>query len=142
VAALDCAAFPHYFRVMHKWKLVMTPPAEAPGPTGTSPMAAEIFTTLDWSEPPKDMSKPLQALWWLKKGEFRIGMEWERAHVIVQSMEGVQAFDWVHALMHWIEADLANADYWYRRAGKRRATASVSTEWEHMAAALSEVTKH
>lgn len=105
-------------------------------------MAVDIFTTLDWSEPPKDMSKPLQALWWLKKGELRVGAEWERAHHIVQSMEGVQAFDWVHALMHWIEADMGNADYWYRRAGKRRATASVSAEWEHIAAALSEVTRH
>ena len=105
-------------------------------------MAVDIFTTLDWSEPPKDMSKPLQALWWLKKGSFRVGDEWEQAHVIVQAMEGVQAFDWVHALMHWIEADMGNADYWYRRAGKKRATASVASEWEHIAAALSEVTKH
>ena len=105
-------------------------------------MAIDIFTTLDWSEPPKDMGKPLQALWWLKKGELRVGPEWEKAHAIVQSMEGVQAFDWIHALMHWIEADMGNADYWYRRAGKRRATASVSQEWEHIAAVLSEVTKH
>jgi hypothetical protein len=105
-------------------------------------MGSDIFSTLDWSEPPKDMSKPLQALWWLKKGSLRVGPEWEQAHNIVQSMEGVQAFDWVHALMHWIEADMGNADYWYRRAGKRRATASVSSEWEHIAAALSDVTKH
>ena len=87
-------------------------------------MAADIFTSLDWSEPPKDMGKALQALWWLKKGNLRVGP------------------DWVHALLHWIEADMGNADYWYRRAGKRRATASVANEWEHMAAALSEVTKH
>ena len=33
-------------------------------------------------------------------------------------MEGVAEFDWVHALLHWIEADMGNADYWYRRAGK------------------------
>ena len=90
----------------------------------------------------RSSSKPLQALWWLKKGGLRVGPEWEQAHVIVQAMEGVQAFDWVHALMHWIEADMGNADYWYRRAGKRRATASVSSEWEHIAAALSEVTRH
>jgi hypothetical protein len=135
-------AVPHYLRGMHKLKLVVAPPLATPGPTGTSPMTVDIFTSLDWSEPPKDMSKPLQALWWIKKGGLRVGPEWEQAHNIVQSMEGVQAFDWVHALMHWIEADMGNADYWYRRAGKRRATASVSAEWEHIAAALSDVTRH
>ena len=105
-------------------------------------MAVDIFTSLDWSEPPKDLSMPLQALWWLKKGEFRVGPEWEKAHNIVQAMEGVQAFDWVHALMHWIEADMGNADYWYRRAGRKRATASVAAEWEHIARELSGVTQH
>ena len=142
MVALDCAAVPHYLRPMHKLKLVVTRPVAASGPTGILPMAIDIFTTIDWSEPPKDMGMPLQALWWLKKGELRVGPEWEKAHTIVQAMEGVPAFDWVHALMHWIEADMGNADYWYRRAGKRRATTSVSAEWEHIAAALSEVTKH
>ena len=52
------------------------------------------------------MSKPLQALWWLRKGEFRVGPEWEEAHRIVQAMEGTAEFDWVHALLHWIEADM------------------------------------
>jgi hypothetical protein len=103
---------------------------------------ADVFTTLDWSAPPKDMSKPLQALWWIKKGELKVGPEWEEAHVIVQAMEGTFEFDWVHALLHWIEADMGNADYWYRRAGRKRATASVSAEWEHIARELSGVTQH
>ena len=103
---------------------------------------ADVFTTLDWSAPPKDMSKPLQALWWMKKGELRVGPEWEEAHRIVQAMEGTFEFDWVHALLHWIEADMGNADYWYRRAGRKRATASVSSEWEHIARELSGVTQH
>jgi hypothetical protein len=127
---------------MHKLKLVETGPQAESGPTKVPVMAADIFSTLDWSEPPKDMSKPLQALWWLKKGGFRVGDEWHHAHFIVQTMEGVPAFDWVHALMHWIEADMGGADYWYRRAGKKRATASVSAEWEYIAVALSEITKH
>ncbi len=71
-----------------------------------------------------------------------MGPEWEQAHRIVQQMEGVQAFDWVHALLHWIEADMGNADYWYRRAGKRRSAPSVSQEWEHMALSLSDTVKH
>jgi hypothetical protein len=105
-------------------------------------MADDIFSSLDWSQPPKDMTKPLQALWWIKKGQLRVGPEWDQAHAIVQSMEGVTEFDWVHALLHWIEADMGNADYWYRRAGKKRATASVSAEWQHIAATLSGVTRH
>jgi hypothetical protein len=105
-------------------------------------MGQDVFSTLDWSAPPKDMSKPLQAMWWLKKGALRVGTEWEQAHAIVQSMEGVMEFDWVHALMHWIEADMGNADYWYRRAGKKRAMPNVAAEWEHIARELSGMSRH
>lgn len=100
----------------------------------------DVFTTLDWSEPPKTLSQPQKALWWLKKGGLRVGPEWERAHLILAAGEGVQAFDWIHALAHWIEADMGNADYWYRRAGKKRAAPSVAAEWEHIAKALTETT--
>lgn len=100
-----------------------------------------ILSTLDRSEPPRDMTKPLQALWWVKKGELRVGPEWEQAHLICASMEGVKAFDWVHALLHWIEADLGNADYWYRRAGEKRSKPSVSEEWAYMVEELSEIDK-
>ena len=61
-------------------------------------MAEDVFSTLDWSQPPSGLSKPLQALWWLKKGGLRVGPEWEQAHVIVQAMEGVEAFDWRRAV--------------------------------------------
>ena len=101
---------------------------------------ADVFTTLDWSAPPKDMSKPLQAMWWIKKGSFKVGPEWDEAHAIVQTMEGTFEFDWVHALLHWIEADMGNADYWYRRAGKRRATASVRSAVSHSATAWQTMT--
>ena len=105
-------------------------------------MTDDIYSTADFKDVPRDMTKPLQALWWIRKGEFRVGPEWEEAHVIVQAMEGVPEFDWVHALLHWIEADMGNADYWYRRSGRKRATASVSAEWQHIASELSGVTKH
>lgn len=105
-------------------------------------MSADIFTSEDWSQPPRDMSKPLQAMWWIRKGAFRVGPEWEEAHAICQAMEGVAEFDWVHALLHWIEADMGNADYWYRRSGKRRSAPNVKAEWEHIARELSGVTQH
>ncbi|NOZ32412.1 MAG: hypothetical protein GXP01_04930 [Alphaproteobacteria bacterium] len=93
---------------------------------------------MDGAEPPRGLSRPLQALWWLKKGGLIRGPEWEQAHRICQTQEGNTDHDWVHALAHWIEVDLGNADYWYRRCGKRRSTASVSQEWAFMVKALSE----
>ena len=97
-----------------------------------------INASLDQPEPPRDMTKPLQALWWLKKGGLKVGPEWDEAHYICQAMEGVKAFDWVHALAHWIEADFGNADYWYRRAGERRTKPSVAEEWAYMVEVLTE----
>lgn len=100
-----------------------------------------IMTMSDWdftaSAPPEDISKPLQALWWLKKGDLRLGSEWETAHNICQSGEGQKAFDWVHALAHWIEEDMGNAEYWYRRVGEKRVGASVAEEWDHLVENLS-----
>ena len=32
-------------------------------------MADDIYSTADFKDVPKDMSKPLQALWWIGKGE-------------------------------------------------------------------------
>ena len=52
--------------------------------------------------------------------------------------KGVKAFDWVHALAHWIEADFGNADYWYRQAGERRTKPSVAEEWAYLVETLSE----
>lgn len=41
--------------------------------------------------------------------------DWESAHKIVQSDESL-AGCWVHAIVHVMEGDLANARYWYGRA--------------------------
>lgn len=95
-----------------------------------------ITSTLDQATPPKELSKPLQALWWLKKGGLVVGPEWEMAHNICQSGEGAMAFDWIHALAHWIEADMGNSDYWYRLAGKRRTKPNVSEEWAYLVETL------
>ena len=70
------------------------------------------------------------ALELLKTGNFRPGEDWKRAHQICQMHEGTPLFDWVHALVHRIEGDDANAAYWYRRAGKARHLGSVEEEWQ------------
>lgn len=91
---------------------------------------------LSRTEPPAEADRPLQALWWLAKGDFAVGPEWARAHEIAQASEGIPAFDRVHALLHWIEGDRSNSDYWYRRAGVGRAGADPRSEWERQVADL------
>lgn len=81
--------------------------------------------------PPADWSRPRQALWWLKQGRFTLGAGWAEAHRLCQMDEGEPDHDMVHALAHWIEGDIANRDYWYRRIGQTRA-ASIEAEWERM----------
>lgn len=66
----------------------------------------------------------------LKAGGFRPGPEMEAAHAICQQREGEPAFDWIHALVHRIEGDQSNADYWYRRSGRMRHPGTVAEEWE------------
>jgi hypothetical protein len=79
--------------------------------------------------PPEELLASQQALWWLQKGDFKVGPEWERAHAIAQGHEGERGHDLVHALVHWIEGDHGNSDYWYRRAGATRSSEKADEEW-------------
>ena len=54
----------------------------------------------------------------------------DNAHQICQEHEGAHLFDWVHALIHRIEGDDANAGYWYQRAGKTPHSGSIQEEWQ------------
>jgi hypothetical protein len=92
--------------------------------------------SFDTAEPPVGLSAPLRALWWLRKGGFATGPEWEKAHAICQDAEGTPACDRVHALAHWIEGDRSNSDYWYRRAGAAPVGADPAAEWAAQVAAL------
>jgi len=87
--------------------------------------------------PPAGSTPPQQALWWLKQGGFCMGPEWQKAHMICQQDEGEFAHDLVHALCHWIEGDLGNRDYWYRRVGRDwTPAATIAAEWEKVQARL------
>jgi len=79
--------------------------------------------------PPAGLRGNLQALWHDAKGD------WNRAHEIVQSDEGVEAA-WVHAYLHRKEGDLSNADYWYRRAKRKRPAGTLEKERDAIAAEL------
>ncbi len=85
--------------------------------------------SLSKSAPPEGLGSLLRALWHDAKGD------WSRAHEIVQDEKGRDAA-WVHAYLHRKEGDPANANYWYRRAGKPACMASLEDEWEALAAAL------
>jgi hypothetical protein len=86
-------------------------------------------SSLDQVDPPEGLSLPVQALWWDGKGN------WDKAHECAQADSGPLAAA-VHAYLHRKEPDLANARYWYNRAGRAQATGSLDTEWAALAAEL------
>lgn len=61
--------------------------------------------------------------------------DWEGAHGIVQDMESPDAA-WIHAHLHRVEGDLANAGYWYRRAGRPAADGPLEDEMAALRAEL------
>ena len=79
--------------------------------------------------PPGDLSPALRALWHLARDE------WDAAHRAAQSDAGRDGC-WVHAHLHRVEGDLANAGYWYRRANLPASEAPLGDEWEEIATAL------
>ncbi len=78
--------------------------------------------------PPGGLSREALALWYTKKGE------WEAAHNIAQDIHTPMG-SWLHALLHMIEGDQWNADYWFSRAGKpSRKPKEVDALWDEIAA--------
>jgi hypothetical protein len=56
---------------------------------------------------------------------------WDRAHGIAQSVSS-QNGSRVHAYLHRKEGDLANASYWYSRAGISVPDSSLDQEWQDL----------
>ncbi len=93
-------------------------------------MTPEELREMTGETPPAGLAPPFAALWWLDKGGLEMGPEWEKAHAIAQSKEGDRSHDLIHGLIHWIEGDHSNSDYWYRRAGAIDARAAdKQAEW-------------
>jgi hypothetical protein len=91
--------------------------------------AADFRASLTADAPPAGMPLPLQALWWSGKGR------WELAHEIAQRVENGDGA-WVHAHLHRVEGDLANAAHWYRRAGREVCSTSIDAEWRAISAEM------
>jgi len=90
---------------------------------------AEFERCLARPKPPDGLAPALLALWWAGKGD------WDAAHKIVMDEAGADCA-WVHAYLHRLEGDLANARYWYAQAGRPAAEGSLEMEWQAIAAAL------
>lgn len=87
--------------------------------------AARFHASLTGDSPPQGIALLAQALWFDAVGH------WDRAHAIVQSQPGAPAAA-VHAYLHRKEGDLANADYWYARAGTTRPGIALELEWRRL----------
>ena len=72
-----------------------------------------------------EISELLRALQLDKDGD------WDRAHGIAQSVSS-QNGSRVHAYLHRKEGDLANASYWYSRAGIPVPDSSLDQEWQDL----------
>jgi len=57
------------------------------------------------------MSRLERALELLENGD------WQQAHEIVQG-ESSSLASWLHGIVHTLEGDLDNAQYWYRKADR------------------------
>lgn len=83
----------------------------------------EFRASLQHDAPPENLPITLIALWWDAKGD------WARAHQLVDSLETEDGMA-VHAYLHRKEGVEWNADYWYRRAGKKFHRVTLDAEWE------------
>lgn len=89
----------------------------------------EFKASVEYSEPPAELSAPLAALWWDDKGE------WARSHALVDELESAEGMA-VHAYLHRKEGQSSNAEYWYQRAGRRCYRPELQSEWQALVEAL------
>ena len=89
----------------------------------------EFLNSLQNASAPAALSAPLESLWWEAKGD------WARAHQLVDDLETPEGMA-VHAYLHRKEGVAWNADYWYRRAGRRFYRESLNEEWHALVEGL------
>ncbi len=91
-----------------------------------SAAVAAFRATLAAAAPPPGSRDSLCALWWDAKGD------WDRAHACAMAQDDAEGA-LVHAYLHRREGDLANARYWYARAGREPAEGPLDGEWDALA---------
>jgi hypothetical protein len=75
-------------------------------------------------EEPTAAASLVRAVWHGLRG--RPG-DWDAAHELAQAQDDADGA-WVHAWLHRMEGDLANAGYWYRRAHRPPASGGLRDE--------------
>ena len=65
----------------------------------------------------RDAKPTLKALL-LEAVERALAGDWQAAHRIVQDHDEDAVAAWIHAVVHRMEGDIGNAQYWYRRCGR------------------------
>ena len=79
---------------------------------------------------PSGLTPEAEALWHARHGR------WESAHNIAQDTPS-KLGSWIHALLHVIEGDQWNADYWFAKAGKpSRGPKDVDALWQEIASTI------
>ena len=68
--------------------------------------------------------------------ELALAGQWDAAHEMVQDYDADPTAAWIHAVLHKIEGDHGNSQYWYRRAGKPMPAGSSEAEWAAILEAL------
>ena len=91
--------------------------------------AGEFRVSIEVGELPPGLPTALVALWLDGRGD------WTAAHDQLQDATDRDS-GWVHAYLHRKEGDLANAGYWYRRAGRRVFEGKLEQEWDEIVSAL------
>ncbi len=89
----------------------------------------EYKASLQQTEAPSNLNKPLQALWYAAKDD------WNRAHELIQDESDADSA-WVHAHLHRVEGDMFNAKYWYKSANRPTSDETFEREWEKIASDL------
>lgn len=70
----------------------------------------------------------------LQADGLKLGPAWDAAHALAQSREGEAAYDRLHAFLHRVEGDAANAAYWYRQSGEPAFTGDLAAECAELVA--------
>jgi hypothetical protein len=79
---------------------------------------------------PSGLTPEAEALWHARHGS------WESAHNIAQDIP-TKLGSWIHALLHVIEGDQWNADYWFAKAGRpSRGPKEIDDLWLEIAATI------
>jgi hypothetical protein len=99
---------------------------------------AELQASADTeSSPPEDLAPLAEALWFARaSGGKASHPHWTSAHDIAQDIHTALG-SWTHALLHLMEGDQWNADYWFSRAGKAsRKPKDIDSLWLEIAQAV------